>query len=93
MDVPTARVRLRVVPGGRRAGVVGRHGDGWRVRVTAPPERGRATEEVLQLLADVLELRRRDVRVVAGTASRDKVVEVRGVDAAAAAQRLGEAAG
>ena len=34
-------VRLRVSPGAARTAIAGRHGDGWKVRVAAAPERGR----------------------------------------------------
>lgn len=93
MEGPSARLRLRVQPGARRAAVLGRHGAGWRVRVTAPPERGRATAEALSLLAETLDLRRADVRLLAGGASRDKVVEARGIDLAEAERRLERAGG
>lgn len=76
METRPVRLALRVAPGARRPGIVGRHGDGWRVRVAAAPERGRANEELITLLADTLGLRRNDVRVVAGAAGRDKVVEL-----------------
>src|SRR4026208_1355983 len=61
-------VRLRVSRGARRPEVAGRYGDGWKVRVSAPPERGRANEAVLDLLADTLELPRRRRSPVSGTA-------------------------
>jgi uncharacterized protein (TIGR00251 family) len=73
------QVRIRVSPGARRTELVGRHGDGWRARVTAPPERGRANAELEGLLAETLGVPRASVRVVAGRASRDKVVEVEGL--------------
>jgi uncharacterized protein len=74
-----ARLRLRVSPGARRTELVGRHGEGWRVRVAAPPERGRANEAVLELLSASLGVPRADMRLVAGVTSRDKVIEVDGM--------------
>ena len=87
------RVRLRVAPGARRAGVVGRHGDAWKIRVAAAPERGRANEEVLALLAQALHVPRADVRLVSGGAGRDKLVEVAGIGPALVDRRLSAAGG
>lgn len=88
MDRRTTRLRLRVAPGSGRAGVVGRHGEGWKVRVTAVPERGRANDDVVDLIARSLGLLRSDVRVIAGTTARDKVLELTGIDAIEAERRL-----
>jgi uncharacterized protein len=79
MGMPSTRLRLRVVPGSTRPGIVGRLGEAWKVRVAEAPERGRANEAVLDLLAEALSLPRRDVSLVAGHASRDKIVEVDGI--------------
>ena len=49
-----------------------------RASVTAPPEDGRANEALLQLLARVWQLSRRDLAIVAGTTSRHKTVSVAG---------------
>ena len=46
------------------------------MRVAAPPERGRANEAVVGLLASVLEVPAGSVRVVGGQRGRTKVVEV-----------------
>jgi uncharacterized protein YggU (UPF0235/DUF167 family) len=75
----TTRLRLTVAPGAARARVVGRHGDGWKVRVAAAPERGRANDAVLALLADTLALPRASVALVSGAASRNKIVELTGL--------------
>jgi uncharacterized protein len=58
---------------------VGRHGDAWKVRVGAAPERGRANDALIDLLAERLSVPRRDVRIVAGHGARDKVVELDGI--------------
>ena len=63
-------------PGARRSELAGRLGDVWKLRVSAPPERGRANDEVVALLAAELGLGRSEIRVVAGRTGRDKVVEV-----------------
>src|SRR5690348_10398936 len=88
----TTRLRLRVAPGSSRPGVVGRHGEAWKVRVTAAPERGRANDAVVALLADVLAVPRASVAVVGGHAARDKVVELDGIDPDEAERRLSAAA-
>ena len=89
----STRLELHVVPGARRPGVVGRHGAAWKIRVTAPPEAGRANQAVLGLLAETLRLPRRALAIVAGHASRDKVVACNGLSAAEAEMLLTSAAG
>jgi hypothetical protein len=82
------RISVTVSPGAARSKLVGRHGEGWRARVAAPPERGRANDALIELLARTLELPRDSLRVVSGRTSRRKVVEVVGLDEAEIARRL-----
>ena len=91
MSEASTRLRLRVSPGSGRAGIVGRHGDAWKVRVTAPPEHGRANEAVLRLLATTLAVPREAVSLVSGHSGRDKIVELAGVGPALAERRLSSA--
>jgi uncharacterized protein len=93
MDAVSTRLRLRVAPGASRAGVVGRHGDAWKVRVAAPPEGGRANDAVVRLLADTLSVPRDSVALVSGHGSRDKIVELTGLGAAQIESRLSSAVG
>jgi uncharacterized protein YggU (UPF0235/DUF167 family) len=88
VGVPSTRLRVRVVPGSAHPGVVGRYGDAWKLRVSEAPERGRANEAVLELLAESLSVPRRDVELVAGHGGRDKVVELHGIAEEEAVRRL-----
>jgi len=90
---PSTSLRLRVVPGAPRAGVVGRHGDAWKVRVNAAPERGKANEAVLELLSRALDVPVKSLELVSGKSSRDKVVSVRGMSANEADGKLAAAGG
>lgn len=86
------RIRLRVAPGAARSVVVGRHGDGWKVRVAAAPEHGKANDALVDLVAQLLPVSGRDVAVVSGRSSRDKVVAVTGIDPLQADEAFARAA-
>jgi uncharacterized protein len=88
MVKPSTRVRLRVSPGASRTELAGRYGDAWKVRVSAPPERGRANEAVLDLLAEKVELPRRSLSIVSGRGAREKIVLMEGIGPAEAERRL-----
>lgn len=79
MPGPTTRLRLRVSPRASRPGIAGRHGEAWKIRVSALAENGRANAAVLALLADVLGVSRAQLELVSGGTTRDKVVEVEGL--------------
>jgi hypothetical protein len=85
----SVRLAVRVQPGARRDALIGRLDNGdWKLAVTAPPEDGRANTAVEALLAALLGLRPRQVRVTRGASSRQKSVEVEGLAAAEAEARL-----
>ncbi|WP_198653219.1 DUF167 domain-containing protein [Actinocorallia populi] len=72
------RVAIRVGPGASRTKVGGSRGDALVVRVAARAVEGRATEAALEAVAEALGVRRRDVRLLSGATSRDKLIEVDG---------------
>jgi uncharacterized protein (TIGR00251 family) len=84
----SSRLQLRVSPGASRAGIVGRHGSAWKVRVSQAPEGGKANVAVVRLLVETLALRPGDVEIVAGHGSRDKTVAVDGIDGDELERRL-----
>jgi uncharacterized protein YggU (UPF0235/DUF167 family) len=77
-----------VIPGAAKPGVVGRYGEAWKVRVGAAPERGKANDATLELLAESLGLTASGLRLVSGHGSRDKTVEISGLTLDEAERRL-----
>ncbi len=74
------KLSVRVHPrSGRNAVDVAEDG-AVRVRVTAAPDRGRANEAVVRLLAERLGLPKSSVRIVSGRASRVKTVQIEGLE-------------
>jgi len=69
-----------VRPGASRAGIGGSHDGALVVRVCEPASDGRANAAVARELAERFGVARRSVRIVSGTRSRRKVVEVDGDD-------------
>ena len=82
------RFSVRVLPRARRNEIAGILGDVVKVRLQAPPVDGAANEALVSLLAESLGVPRREVRILGGASSRLKRIEVRGVTAQLARQRL-----
>ena len=76
------RLTVWVRPGSARPGVGGEHDGALVVRVAARAVDGRATAAALTAIADAFGVRRHAVTLVAGTASRRKIVDVTGADPA-----------
>ena len=69
-------IRVRVQPKASGNQILGFREDVLRLRVTAPPEDGKANAAVVRLLAQTLGISRSRLEVVRGHSSRDKVIRV-----------------
>lgn len=75
MKPPSRRlIEVKVQPRAKRREVIGDGDSGLTVRVTAAPDRGRANEEVRELLAEYFGLPASKVLIVRGERSRHKLV-------------------
>jgi len=82
------RIDLRVIPRSPRTEIDGVRDGRLLLRVTAPPVDDAANDAVVETLARVLDVPKRSIRIVKGTASRNKTVEVAGMNGAAVLARL-----
>jgi uncharacterized protein (TIGR00251 family) len=74
------KLQLKVIPKSSRNRIVGWLGERLKVQVTAAPERGRANDAVVELIAEALGLARNQVRIVAGETAALKTIQVEGGD-------------
>ena len=73
-------IRLKVVPSSSRDQIVGWLGDALKIKVAAPPEKGKANQAVIQLLARTMRIETAAIRVLSGESSPNKIVEISGVE-------------
>lgn len=75
-----ALLPVHVVPNAARNEVVAVEGETLKVRVTAPPLKGKANEALIKLLAKTLGLPKNQLEIVSGRRARRKMVRVQGID-------------
>lgn len=79
---------VRVIPRAGRTQLAGERDGRLLVRLAAPPVEGAANDALIVFLAEILDVPRRAIRIVAGERGRQKRVAVDGVNAALARARL-----
>ena len=73
------RLEAKVVPGSSRTEIVGWLGECLKIKVAAPPEKGKANQAVIKLLSEKLKLNEESFTIVSGSSSQRKVVEIEGI--------------
>ena len=81
-------IRVKAVPGASRDEVAGPVGDRLKVRVTAPPEAGRANKAICVTLARALSIKPNHVSIETGATSPEKTVRVIDCQVATVKSRL-----
>jgi uncharacterized protein len=82
------RFEVHAKPRAKKSRVLGSRGDALEVSLAAPPVDGAANEELVRTLADALGVPKRQVVLVRGDSSRQKLVAVTGLSAEEVRARL-----
>ncbi len=77
-----------MVSGASNDGIAGWLGDALKVRVKENAEKGKANRAVTSIVADALGVSRDSVRIVSGSTSPHKVIEVDGMTDAELREKL-----
>ena len=81
-------IDVRVITRAGKSVVAGERDGRLLVRLSAPPVEGAANQALIELLAQLLDRPRRDLRIVWGEKSRSKRVAVDGITSDEVRQRL-----
>lgn len=79
---------LHVQPGAKRTLVKGEHGERLKIALASPPVDGKANAELQKFLSHRLDLPRSAVKLTAGEKSREKRIELSGIDPETVLKRL-----
>ena len=70
---------VRAQPGARKNAIVGKQEGALKVAVTAPADQGRANKALVELLREMLDLKRSQVELLSGDKNRNKNFLIRGL--------------
>jgi uncharacterized protein (TIGR00251 family) len=72
----STRLKIKVIPGAKKTAWDGMFDGNPKIRVHAPPVDGAANEELFRFVAESLDLKKSQVRLVSGEKSRLKTLEI-----------------
>lgn len=79
----------KIVPGSSRTAVAGVLEEMVKIRVAAPPEKGKANQCLVAFLSKQLGVRKNAIEIIAGQTNPVKQVRIDGISAAMLLERLG----
>ena len=89
-ETRSARIVVRVQPNARQNEVLRFQNEVWHVRVAAPPVQGRANQELVEFLSDILGMSQGRVTIERGMTSRTKVISIGDLTQEQVVLRLGK---
>jgi len=73
-------IQVKVIPRAKKNEVAGLMEDGSvRIRLTAPPVEGAANQALVEFLAQLLEIHKNQIEIVAGLSSERKLISLVGI--------------
>jgi uncharacterized protein (TIGR00251 family) len=80
-DTPGTLLQVLAKPGAKRSEILGVQGDFLKIAIQAPPVDGAANEALIRFLAEALGVKRQQIELLSGDASRQKRLFLSGLSA------------
>jgi len=68
-------ISIRVIPNAGKNEII-KENSHLRIHLNAPPENGKANKLLIRMLADFFKTKKNDIRIIKGSKSREKIVEI-----------------
>jgi uncharacterized protein (TIGR00251 family) len=81
--------KVKAVPGSSRTAVGGLLGGMLKVKIAAPPEKGKANQSLIEFLAKELGVKKNAVSIIMGQTNPIKQVQVMGISGQTLLKKLG----
>jgi uncharacterized protein len=70
------KIRVKVKPNSRENSIKQLEEDNFEIKVSVPPEKGKANEKVIELLSKHLKIPKSKIEIFSGSNSRQKILEI-----------------
>lgn len=74
-------IDCKIIPNAARSRVVGYIGEALKIQIAAPPEKGKANEELINFLSKLLKVPKSAIKILTGETGRLKRVSIEGLSA------------
>jgi uncharacterized protein len=88
MNNPNGRLAVKITPNAGRNEITGFKEGIWQVKISAPPDKGKANKELVDFLSTRLGVRKAAILIVKGQTSRNKVIAVENLSSEQILKRL-----
>lgn len=72
-------IKARIIPNSSRNQIVGWFKDQLKIKISAPPERGKANQKLINFLSEKWNIPKHSIQIIKGHKKRDKVIEIEGI--------------
>ena len=81
-------IKIKLTPRSGKNHLLGREGEHYRIKVSAPPVEGLANRALVALISERLGIAKRDIEITSGKSSRHKILRIHGLTEAEIAKAL-----
>lgn len=72
----TYKFKVHISPNSNKNSITTKEDGSLHVRVNAPPEKGKANEKLIEIIADWLDINKKEIHIVQGNTSKIKLLEI-----------------
>jgi hypothetical protein len=83
-----AKIAVQISPGASKNEINGMLNDVLRIKIAAPPEKGKANKELIDYLSHLLDIRKDRLDIVKGHTSKNKLISVDGLSKVSILEKL-----